>query len=106
VTDTLQARGLSAEHARDTADRVTSSITGSGDANPPSGTGAKADQMREVVSAVRMDFAEANQWVFYGMAIALGIAFLCALRHPGGTVAVAEVSSAQSQHRDTATKTR
>ena len=33
-----------------------------------------------------MDFAEANQWVFYGMAIALGIAFLCALRHPGTRV--------------------
>jgi hypothetical protein len=39
------------------------------------------------MSAIRMDFAEANQWVFYGMAIALGIGFLCALRHPGGKAA-------------------
>jgi hypothetical protein len=39
------------------------------------------------MNAVRMDFAEANQWVFYGMAIALGIGFLCALRHPGGKAA-------------------
>lgn len=38
------------------------------------------------MSAIRMDFAEANQWVFCGMAITLGVAFLCALRHPGGKV--------------------
>ncbi|WP_405594034.1 hypothetical protein [Streptomyces sp. NBC_01092] len=36
------------------------------------------------MNAIRMDFAEANQWVFYGMAIALGVGFLCAIRHPGG----------------------
>ncbi len=35
---------------------------------------------------IRMDFAEANQWVFYGMAIALGVAFLFALRRPGTRV--------------------
>jgi predicted MFS family arabinose efflux permease len=105
VTDTLQARGLSAEQARDTAHRVSSSITGSGDANPPSGTGATADQMHDIVSAVRLDFAEANQWVFYGMAVALGIAFLCALRHPGGTEAAAGASSVEAPHRQAATKT-
>jgi hypothetical protein len=51
------------------------------------------------MSAVRMDFAEANQWVFYGMAIALGIGFLCALRHPGGratTTATAKEPVAQA----------
>lgn len=121
VTDTLQARGLSAEQARDTAHHVSSSITGSGDASPPSGTGAAASQMRDLVSTVRMDFAEANQWVFYGMAVALGIAFLFALRHPGGTPAEATadggVSSAEdaaasgalsaedAQHRHTPTRT-
>ncbi|MFF7048193.1 MFS transporter [Streptomyces griseorubiginosus] len=121
VTDTLRARGLSAEQARDTAHQVSSSITGSGDASPPSGTGAAAGKMRDLVSTVRMDFAEANQWVFYGMAVALGIAFLVALRHPGGTPAEAAadagvpsaedaaasgVSSAEdAQHRHTPTRT-
>ncbi len=45
-----------------------------------------ADTVRESMPAIRMDFAEANQWVFYGMAIALGIAFLVSLRHPGTRV--------------------
>ena len=42
--------------------------------------------MRDSMDAVRMDFAEADQWVFYGTAVALGIGFLCALRHPGARV--------------------
>ncbi|CAM5739215.1 hypothetical protein SALBM311S_11046 [Streptomyces alboniger] len=42
--------------------------------------------MRDSMNAIRMDFAEANQWVFYGMAIALGIGFVCALMHPGTRV--------------------
>jgi hypothetical protein len=46
------------------------------------------------MSAIRMDFAEANQWVFYGMAIALGVAFLCALRHPGGKAGTADPAEA------------
>jgi hypothetical protein len=52
------------------------------------------------MSAIRMDFAEANQWVFYGMAIALGIGYLCALRHPGGKVdANAKVEEPAGQAR-------
>jgi hypothetical protein len=35
--------------------------------------------------------------VFYGMAIALGIGFFCALRHPGGT------AQAETEQRSTAT---
>ncbi|MGV9457160.1 MFS transporter [Streptomyces sp. NPDC003635] len=97
VTSTLESRGMSAEQARDTAHSLSSSLTGSGDAGPPSGTGPAADPTRELVGAVRMDFAEANQWVFYGMAIALGIAFLFALRHPGGTAAASSAGAQQEQ---------
>jgi hypothetical protein len=66
---------------------ITESVAGNGDSRPPTGTGPAAEATRDAMSAVRMDFAEANQWVFYGMAIALGIGFLCALRHPGGRAA-------------------
>lgn len=52
----------------------------------PEGDGRAATSVRETTSAVRRDFAEANQWVFYGMAVALGIGSLCAVRHPGGRV--------------------
>ncbi|WP_261720709.1 MFS transporter [Streptomyces sp. FZ201] len=97
ITSTLEARGLSSEEAHDAAHSVSSAITGSGDADPPSGTGPGSDQLREIVGAVQTDFAEANQWVFYGMAIALGIAFLFALLHPGGTVA-----SAKEEHKEPA----
>ncbi|MFJ5777020.1 MFS transporter [Streptomyces sp. NPDC093094] len=102
VTSTLESQGMSAEQARDTAHSVSGAITGSGDASPPTGTGPAADRMREIVSAVRMDFAEANQWVFYGMAIALGIAFLVALRHPGGTAVTSAASTGAQQERTSA----
>ncbi|MEG3627658.1 MFS transporter [Streptomyces poriticola] len=86
VVDTLESRGVPAEVAEGVARDISESVTGSGDARPPSGSDAAATAMREAMDAVRLDFAEANQWVFYGMAIALGLAFLCALRHPGGRV--------------------
>ncbi|MGW6908211.1 MFS transporter [Streptomyces sp. NPDC054940] len=84
VTSTLESRGLPPNVAENVARTISESITGTGDAAPPTGTGPAAETMRNAMSAIRMDFAEANQWVFYGMAIALGIGFLCALRHPGG----------------------
>lgn len=90
VVNTLESRGLPPNVADDVARDITDSITGNGDAAPPTGTGPAATTMREAMSAIRMDFAEANQWVFYGMAIALGIAFLCALRHPGGRAVTSE----------------
>ncbi|MFJ7073755.1 MFS transporter [Streptomyces sp. NPDC098781] len=84
VTNTLEARGLPSNVADDVAHGVTESITGNGDSSTPTGSGAVATATRNAMNAIRMDFAEANQWVFYGMAIALGVGFLCALRHPGG----------------------
>ncbi|MFE7897586.1 MFS transporter [Streptomyces sp. NPDC057424] len=100
VVGTLTSEGMSAGDANTVARDVTESITGSGDSRPPTGTGPAAEATRESMSAIRMDFAEANQWVFYGMAIALGIGFLCALRHPGGKVdanAAVEEPAAQSR---------
>lgn len=61
-------------------------MTGNPDAKTPTGEGPVATVMRDSMNAIRMDFAEANQWVFYGMAIALGIGFVCALMHPGTRV--------------------
>ncbi|MEV8086487.1 MFS transporter [Streptomyces nigra] len=84
VRNTLEGRGLPESVSDDVAHGVTESITGNGDDAEPTGTGPVADAIRDAAGAIRMDFAEANQWVFYGMAIALGLAFLCALRHPGG----------------------
>ncbi|WP_370269566.1 MFS transporter [Streptomyces sp. V4I8] len=90
VVNTLEDRGLPPNVAHDVARDITESITGNGDSSPPTGTGPAATTMRDAMGAVRMDFAEANQWVFYGMAIALGIGFLCALRHPGGRAVTAD----------------
>ncbi|MGW1610052.1 MFS transporter [Streptomyces sp. NPDC002285] len=84
VTNTLEARGLPPGVAENVARNISESITGTGDNSSPTGTGPAATALRDSMDAVRMDFAEANQWVFYGMAIALGIGYLCALRHPGG----------------------
>ncbi len=84
VVNTLESRGMSAGDADTVARDITESITGNGDARAPTGTGPAAEATRDAMRAVRMDFAEANQWVFYGMAIALGIGYLCAVRHPGG----------------------
>ncbi|HSS68341.1 MAG TPA: MFS transporter [Nocardioidaceae bacterium] len=40
----------------------------------------------QLEKAVQVDFAHATAAVLYGMAIALGVCFLIALRHPGGKV--------------------
>ncbi|MFF9209461.1 MULTISPECIES: MFS transporter [unclassified Streptomyces] len=88
VTDTLRARGVPANTARSAAGDVSEAVVGAPDASTPSGDGPLATTMRAAMSAIRRDFAEANQWVFYGMAVALGVAFLCALRHPGDRVQV------------------
>ncbi|QJT06608.1 MFS transporter [Streptomyces asoensis] len=85
VTDTLQSRGVPSGAAEGAARNVAEAITGNADDWQLSDGGPVARTVQDSMSAIRMDFAEANQWVFYGMAIALGIGYLCALRHPGGT---------------------
>ncbi|MCL6739213.1 MFS transporter [Streptomyces neyagawaensis] len=86
VTETLMAKGVPDDGAREAARDIAEAVTGHPDSRTPSGEGPLATAMRDSMDAIRMDFAEANQWVFYGMAIALGIGFLCALRHPGTQV--------------------
>ncbi|WP_167155860.1 MFS transporter [Streptomyces sp. MBT27] len=84
VVSTLTSRGQPSNTAHQVAKEIAEAVTGNGDARAPTGTGQAATATRDAMSSVRMDFAQANQWVFYGMAIALGIAFLVSLRHPGG----------------------
>jgi hypothetical protein len=47
-------------------------------------------------SIVSTDFATATQWVLYGMAIALGLTFLAALRHPARHASAAAVSGEET----------
>ncbi len=41
---------------------------------------------QQIETAIQLDFAQANQVVFYGMSIALVVAFVISLFHPGGRV--------------------
>lgn len=86
VVETLTSRGVPEGPAGEAARSVAEAVTGHPDTQAPSGDGRIATLMRDSMDAVRLDFAEANQWVFYGMAIALAIAYLCAHRHPGTRV--------------------
>ncbi|MFC8175947.1 MFS transporter [Streptomyces sp. NPDC057325] len=86
ITDTLTERGLPPAEAEATAGRVAEAVTGHPDGRAPTGDGPVAEALRGAGDAIRTDFAEANQWVFYGMAIALAVAFLFALAHPGTRV--------------------
>ncbi|MCF3176224.1 MFS transporter, partial [Streptomyces sioyaensis] len=61
---------------------------------PPAGEGGSSRLPPEVLEAVRMDFAEGNRAVFYGMAAALAVAFLCAHLHPGTRLPQAPPSGA------------
>jgi EmrB/QacA subfamily drug resistance transporter len=86
VVDTLTSKGVPDTAARGAGRDIAEAVTGHADDRAPSGAGEGARIMRDSMDAIRMDFAEANQWVFYGMAMALALAFLCALRHPGTRV--------------------
>ncbi len=92
VEETLRDKGVPSGESHGIAESIAQSVTGQGDSRGPSGSGPVAEAVRDSMSAIRMDFAEANQWVFYGMAIALGIAFLISLRHPGTRVTREEPS--------------
>lgn len=87
VSDTLESDGVPAGTADEAARDIAEAVTGNGDDRLPSGDSAVAEAMREAMPAIRGDFAQANQWVFYGMAVALGLAYFAALRHPGDRAA-------------------
>jgi EmrB/QacA subfamily drug resistance transporter len=62
-----------------------------GSATPVTGGPAAPAALQQRISdAVSHGFASATGAVLYGMAAALGLAFLVALRHPGGRAGVAE----------------
>lgn len=86
VTTTLTTTGMAEPAARSVARGVAEAITGHPDDHRPTGGGPTAAALRSAGQAVRMDFAVANQWVFYGMAAAMGAAFLCTFLHPGTRV--------------------
>ncbi|MFJ4920889.1 MFS transporter [Streptomyces sp. NPDC088725] len=86
VIGTLTAKGVPKAQAHDVAHGVAEAITGSTGARQPTGSGAVARATREAMNAIRTDFAEANRVVFYGMAAALALAFVCSLFHPGTRV--------------------
>lgn len=90
VVSTLTSHGMTSAQAHGIADDIAQAVTGNADTRQPTGSGATASTMRDVMSSVRTDFAEANQYVFYGMAIALAVAFLVTLRHPGGRAGATE----------------
>lgn len=87
VEETLAERGVPPDARHSMARDVTEAVTGNADARTPTGDGPAQTAMRDAMSAIRLDFAEANQWVFYGMAVALAVGYFCALRHPGGRAA-------------------
>ncbi|MFD6529499.1 MFS transporter [Streptomyces sp. NPDC060184] len=86
VGETLRDAGVPSGTAHDAAQSIAESVTGNSDARQPTGDGRAAEIMRDSMHAIRVDFAEANQWVFYGMAGALVIAYLCSRFHPGTRV--------------------
>ncbi|WP_130798349.1 MFS transporter, partial [Streptomyces otsuchiensis] len=86
VASTLRERGLGAGEADSVARSVAEAVTGQTGGSAPSGDGPLARILDSAADAIRMDFAMANRWVFYGMAIALAIAFLCSFLHPGTRV--------------------
>ncbi|MER8184470.1 MFS transporter [Kitasatospora sp. NPDC094015] len=89
VEETLTQHGVPAGEAHSSAVRISQSITGHG-----GGSGTPAGVDSTVLQQIRMDFAEANQPVLYGMAAALVVAFLCARLHPGTRVTAADEAPA------------
>ena len=69
----LMTIGIPGGTAREIADQV---VTGSH-------TGTPAPLQHQIHQQVAADVATATAWVMYGMAIALAVCFLVALRHPG-----------------------
>lgn len=109
VEETLTAKGLPETEARGVAHDVAETITGHPDDHPPTDDGPTATAIRGSFEDIHRDFAAANQWVFYGMAIALGVAFLCTLLHPGTRVTgeatereTEESREVQTRHSDAA----
>lgn len=87
LTTSLTDAGVPAGEAGSLAHEL---AQGSGGATgkPPAGASSLPQAVQERLEATaKLDFAEATQYVLYGMAVALAIAFVFALLHPGGRAA-------------------
>jgi EmrB/QacA subfamily drug resistance transporter len=73
--------GGSAEDARDTVNAITRA---GGDVSSDSLSGLPQRVQDEILSAVQADYANAAQWAFYGMAVAMAIVLVLALLYPRG----------------------
>lgn len=97
VADTLQSLGAPNGPAHNVGHTIAEAVTGNGDTRVPTGSDPVSQITRELIGDIRLDFAEANRAVFYGMAIALAVAFVCALFHPGGRVGSDELGNGIDQ---------
>jgi EmrB/QacA subfamily drug resistance transporter len=95
ITNSLGGLGVPADQAREIARSMAQS--GGGPRQGGQLASLPPEVREQVMSAIRLDFAEATQFVFYGMAIALLVAFGCALAHPGGRVTQEKVEPATAQ---------
>jgi EmrB/QacA subfamily drug resistance transporter len=78
-TGTFTGFGMPPAQAHGTAEQIMQS-------GQSGGSGAPAGVTPAQLHAIRLDFADASRVVFNGMAIALAVAFVIALLHPGGRV--------------------
>lgn len=84
ITTSLIGFGVPESQAADIASRAAS-----GNSSGGSGGGisqAPAAMQEQIMKALQGDFADAVQYVFYGMAVITALAFIVTLFHPGGKV--------------------
>ena len=93
--------GVPADQAASIAAGAANSTGGTGGGQVPSG--APAQLVQQIQAAVPADFAAATQVVLFGMAVALGMAFLISLLHPGDRVVDAAGTTAKPGHAEAQT---
>jgi predicted MFS family arabinose efflux permease len=79
LTSSLESVGLDEGAARSLAHDIARG-------NGPDATSAPPALRDRIDLLIAHDFATATSWVLYGLAIALALTFLIAVRHPGGRV--------------------
>lgn len=84
VAETLTGFGVASDEASTAAQAIATGGAAQAQAAIPSGIPANVAE--QIGAAIQLDFAEANQIVFYGMSAALVVAFIVSLFHPGGMV--------------------
>ncbi len=82
IVNTLTGFGVPADEAAS----VGSQIASGGGSETTIPAGIPQNIVDQIGAAIQLDFAQANQVVFYGMSVALVLAFIVALFHPGGMV--------------------